>query len=409
MDLFARAMRLFEPARKTRRRGGIARKRLGVEFLESRKLLTTVPFTIVNNTTINPAGTLAYQDSQITIAIYGQDFTPDDDYYYFDAQGNAHLTSSVPIPPNPDHVNPPPMPEVPTFQLTALQQTAPHTYVINLPEVLTGGQGIDSARVYISMNAPIDLTINPDGKGSVNGPAFGDSYWDFFEFTLNAATVPPDPPSNLNIDTTNVDQFGFPITIKLDSTDTTDNPPNGVGTATTRASVITQFQQFTADPGDDYAVLLDTSAGAFGSYRIMNPSDYLDEIQPAQNQIAVRTSLANAITSTSALQIQVEAGAETFPPISPSTPIFIQIDGEVMEVTQSASGPSNTFLWTVSRRKTALPGAPRGGRRRSLCITQPRSSFRPSPTATRRSRSTRRPPCPATRASTSPILRSPRS
>ena len=56
-----------------------------------------MPFTIINNSEINANGELAYQDSQVSIAIYGQDFLPAANYYYFNQNGAAFLTTGDPI------------------------------------------------------------------------------------------------------------------------------------------------------------------------------------------------------------------------------------------------------------------------------------------------------------------------
>jgi HAD superfamily hydrolase (TIGR01509 family) len=82
-------------------------------------VLSASPFVIVNNTTINAQGDLAFEDQEIRIALYGKDFT-DADHYYFTSAGDPVLTTTVST--------------LPTFLLSDLTKTGDHTYVINLPQ-----------------------------------------------------------------------------------------------------------------------------------------------------------------------------------------------------------------------------------------------------------------------------------
>ncbi len=245
----------------------VSGRRLGFESLEERRVLTgTATFNLVNNTTIDPAGDLAFTDGQINVAIFCQDYTTGD-YYSFDSSGTATQTLSL-LPPHATGTVP-----LPTFSLTSMTKTGDHTYSIDLPLDLNNtGFGMDSARVYVSMNAPLNLTVNPDALGSVNAPTLGSAFIDFFEFSTNSEVAPGD---SLDIDTSNVDQFDIPFKITVDSTDSS-NPANGVGIAEPRDAVISQFQAFTSSPGNPFAVCVGPSSGtAYGPYQILNPSDVL--------------------------------------------------------------------------------------------------------------------------------------
>lgn len=317
------------------RRGGprLGARRLQFESLERRELFAVAasPFTFINNAVGNATtGALAYPDNQVNIAIYGSDYAASPSYYYFDANGTPHLTSTAPGG------------VVPSFSLTALTQTGTHAYTINLPQSLPTftANGIQSARVYVSMNSTLSLTVN--GDGSVNGPTPNNTFYDFFEFSLNA---PNNPVGNLNIDTTNVDQFGLPIKINLISTDT-NNVPAGVGMSATRASVISQFQQFTSALNDPYAVCLwPVSDPVYGQYRIQNPSDVLNEMDPVINLVQVQTTLTADVNTTQTTIKVYAAGA--FP--SPSTNFTIKVDQELMTVTGATQNTDKTTTWTVIR------------------------------------------------------------
>jgi len=351
MPLLPSAFRQLLAPGGTRRR---APRHLHLETLEIRQVLTgspaTVPFTIVNNETIDSSGTLAYSDSEIYVALYAKDFVAQGDsetYYYFDQTGAAHTTQSVA--PNGQGVQ-----LVPTFTLNQLTKTGDHTYVINLPEVLpTGaGYGINSARVYFSMDVAPSLVIN--GDGSVTAPTPNDSYFDFFEFTLNA---PNNPTGNLNIDTTNVDQFGVPIQIQVASSDP-GNIPGGVGISATRESVLSQYQTFSA--GTPFALCIWPTSGSnngvnLGKYRILNPSGVLASSQVADSVIQVGTVLQLPINATTTT-INVYSG-QGFP--DPASEHFnVQIDSEVMTVTAAAQMTNGTTNWTVVRGVAGTNAAP---------------------------------------------------
>ncbi len=343
MPLLHQAFRLSRPANSSLRRNG---RRLQFETLESREVFTTSPFTIINNTTVDAAGHLAFLDTQIDIALYAQDYT-DKQYYYFDASGTAHLTTSIPL--NADNQR-----IIPTFRLYDLTTTGSHTHVINLPQTLGSSSfGLDSARMYFSlhtpsMNAPpLNLTVNADG--SVNGPLPGKNFFDFVEFSLNA---PDNPTGNLNIDTTNVDQFGVPIKVTVDSTDPT--PPEGVGISILRSEVIQKYQDFTSAANDPYAVCIwPTSDPNYGPYRILNPSGVLSQAASATNKVDAETTLLGAVDATATKLHVYSAGA--FPD---AYPFKIRIFKEIMTVTGATKLDDGTSMWTVTRGVDGTSAAP---------------------------------------------------
>ena len=283
MQLLQKAFRAVRSRRAARTRSALKSRPLRYEPLEVRQVMATMPFTVINNSEINSNGELAYQDNQVSIAIYGQDFLPAANYYYFNQNGAAFPTTSAP-----NSI-------VPTFHLSDLVKTGDHTYLINLPEELGAGSqyGIQAARMYFSMDGGDPLVLTVNGDGSVNNPTPNASYFDFIEFTVNA---PNNPVGNLNIDTTNVDQFGVPITIKVDPTSGSDQT---VGAAETREKIIDAFKTFTSDANDPYAICLwPTGSGDYGSYRILNPSGLFDEVNPGIQPIQVKTTLQDNISAT---------------------------------------------------------------------------------------------------------------
>ncbi len=340
MTLFHSALELFRGPRTMHRMA----KPLSFESLELRELMTTSPFYIFNNTQLNSQGTRAFADDQIYIALYSQDYSSDTPpYYYYDSSGNAHLTTTVASQ------------ILPTFQLSELTQTSDHTYVINLPqEIGSTNYGPKSARMYFFMsdsssNVP-QMTINGDSVGSVNGPVPGNNYYDYIEFSLNATG---NPQGNLNIDTTNVDQLGVPIRVLLDSTDP-GNVANGVGIDVARDQIFELYTEFTSAPGDPYRNLLDTNQGTYGSYRIQNPSDYMNGSTTAGSIVNVQTILQQEISATTTTFLVYSGQGFPDPNISPFT---IQVRDEQMLVTGSApvTGGVN---WTVQRGANGTQAAP---------------------------------------------------
>ena len=351
-------MRLFQTALEALRRGDrsqtrpahTAKKRLRFESLETRQVLSASPIlastppstpvqvapvlNFLDNTTTNAAGTLAFQPNQIHIAIYGQMYETKQ-WYYLDASGTPRLTTTATGG------------DIPTFLMSSLLKgTNPDQYSLVLPETLPGSQyGLQSARAYVAMGttAANALTLSVNADTSVNAPAANNSFFDFFEFTMNA---PKNPYGNLNIDTTNVDQFGIPMTLTVASSDPAYTPTT-VGAAASRASIINQYQTFTSAAGDPYAASIDPNTDpVYGPYRIQNPSDVLNGFVQQQEPVRAQTLLPNAI-SASATSIKVFfAGA--FP--NPANGSFqVQIDNEKLTVTGAALQSDGSTLWTVVR------------------------------------------------------------
>jgi len=174
--------------------------------------------------------------------------------------------------------------------------------------------------------------------------------YDYVEFSLNATG---NPQGNLNIDTTNVDQLGVPIRVLLDSTDP-GNVANGVGIDVPRDQIFQLYTEFTSTPGDPYRSLLDTNQGTYGSYRIQNPSDYLNNSTTAGSIVNVQTVLQQEISATTTTFLVYSGQGFPDPNISPFT---IQVRDEEMLVTGSApvTGGVN---WTVQRGVNGTQAVP---------------------------------------------------
>lgn len=90
----------------------------------------------------------------------------------------------------------------------------------------------------------IYFATSSDIANSVSGPSPGevDYYYDYIEFALNA----PGNANNLNVDTTQVDQFGFPITLNVSPADPDFPAGSGIVSSLDRQTLIGYFQGMAA-------------------------------------------------------------------------------------------------------------------------------------------------------------------
>ncbi len=316
------------------RHGGRPRPRATTfEALESREVLDAT-FTTVNDQVGYASGRFAWFDTQVNVAIYAED-NSGANYYYFDTSGTAHPTTSITPNGNGQRL-------IPNYTLNTFTKTSDHTYTLTVPETLPGSSyGPKSARMIFSLNKPLEVTVNADG--TVNAPVPTESeFYDFIEFTYNA---PNNPTGNLNINTSTIDQFGIPVQVKVDST--------SVGVDALRDYVIDQYQDFTSNANDPFAVSLwPTSDKNWGTYRITNPSDVMDDATVAINKLQTETFLLNAINAT---DTTLHVDAAGFPT---ATPFKVKIFNEVIQVDGVAKLRDGTTNWTVTRGVDGTTAAP---------------------------------------------------
>jgi hypothetical protein len=167
---------------------------------------------------------------------------------------------------------------LPTFQLDFTSGPA----TITMPQIFT-----QATRIVFGVNSPPVLPVQPDG--TVSAPNMSNPtdpnhtvVYDFVEYTLNQSNI-------LYIDTSSVDQFGFPMTMTIDPADPA--VPGGVGTLVSRGAVFGPAAQ-SAQGFAAYLASQGTAAvAAFGTlptqqgttliggktypYRIIAPQDLL--------------------------------------------------------------------------------------------------------------------------------------
>ncbi|WP_328924103.1 glycoside hydrolase family 64 protein [Streptomyces sp. NBC_00190] len=188
------------------------------------------PITFVNNT----RGT--YADSQIFVTVLGQ-VTPGQ-WSYMKPDGTmahiSHLDATTPGHLVKRGVNYPDM----SFTLAQVGGTVPS------PPAIRGG------RIYLSLGSPVYIPVSPDDQGwggpdlrNPNDPN-SDVYYDWYEYTYVHGQVA------FGGNTTQVDQFGFPITSRLRQSSSGYDTTQGI--TRTRAEVM---QQYAASVGPAFTPL----------------------------------------------------------------------------------------------------------------------------------------------------------
>ena len=154
--------------------------------------------------------------------------------------------------------------------------------VITMPQIFT-----QATRIIFGVNSPPVLPVQVDG--TVSAPNMSNPtdpnhsvVYDFVEYTLNQSNI-------LYIDTSSVDQFGFPMTMTIDPVD--PKVPGGVGTLVSRGAVFGTAAQSAQGFAAYLASQGQAAASAFGTlptqqgttqiggktypYRIIAPQDLL--------------------------------------------------------------------------------------------------------------------------------------
>lgn len=222
-----------------------SRFRPRLESLEGRELPATyVSFNITNNSQLNGGG------------------LANGNIYVFMTQENINTTWTID----------------PTTGIATANTAGTLAPTLTLAQLATAGGAIQvdssltvaSARVYLS-NSPNAVTVS--ASGAVSGPTASTAqfYYDFFEFDLNSQ------PGILNVDTTQVDQLGIPLTLQ-----TTPNDPNyiagsGVISTLDRQTLIADFQAMATGSLAPFADCVMVAGGNPNAVlRLLNPKDVIN-------------------------------------------------------------------------------------------------------------------------------------
>jgi hypothetical protein len=280
--------------------------------LESRSLLSTSPitFTFNNRTDLGPS-------VPVYVAMYGQE---NNVWGEFDLSGTFRAFTNA------------------DTTVTTYQLAGPSTAVTFANS--SAATRVNAGRVVFGVGSQPVLTVNAN-NGGVNAPNLGNPsdpnstvFYDFFEFTERAAD------GALFINTSTIDQVGFPLTITITPTDPT--APNGVGVDILRQQMFARFNAYIdgivaqnpaaatfKDLVNPNLVGQGTLAGQTSLYRIIAPKDIVQFGRTVNNQpysSAIKTYFNPAITTlfatASGLSLQVpnpNFGATTNP-VNPNDP-----------------------------------------------------------------------------------------
>lgn len=175
----------------------------------------TYPVDFVNNS--------AYDSGQIYVTVLGQ--TSKDHWAWVDQNGTPHAI-------NHDDANAPGHLVKDGVNYANMSYTLGQAANLRMPPDLQG------ARIYVSVAQPLYIAISQDNSGwtvpdpvGVTNPNYSTVY-DWFEFTFQYGGVP------FGGNTTQVDQFGLPLSFTLDQGSFSDTR----GTTATRNQVFTTYQ-----------------------------------------------------------------------------------------------------------------------------------------------------------------------
>lgn len=241
------------------RRSPVRRSILSVQELEPRDLLSTIPFDF----TIPPD--VAGQTGGVHMLLYGQLGA---NYNGLLSGTNVYLKSTGPG--TYDYAATSTLgigTNVPFFLSTT---TALSATQVNIPNVL-----MNSARAVISVGSAAIVPVN-DSQGDITAPTplnQGSIIYDYFEFSYldNGAGTP-----TLSIDTSSIDQFGFPIQLNAATISPAGSGPSRVGVQVSRSSIIGasgDFQNYVA--GTAFVASATDPFGTPSTTRLTAPADIL--------------------------------------------------------------------------------------------------------------------------------------
>ncbi|WP_422355952.1 beta-1,3-glucanase family protein [Roseivirga pacifica] len=222
---------------------------------------------------------------------------------------------------------------------------------------------LKSGRLYFSNSASaVQITQSGGEVTAINGPSpTADFIFDFVELTLNAG-------SDINLDTTQIDQFGVPITVQVSPND--PNFPNGTGIiiGDSRKTVIDNFNTLCSKLGfADYAPCATTSQSI---PRLLGPQHVIDS-QTTQTQLtgdlAITTS-GNTYTGTFTISTggtgSVKVGQFASGPGIPAVATVQSVQSSTITI----SGTKSSFGTNSSYQKVEIVFYERSATTLSTCM-----------------------------------------
>ncbi len=203
---------------------------------------------------------------------------------------------------------------------------------------------IPSARIYIS-SSPTAVGL---AGAAISGPTAGiaDFFYDFVEFALTGTTAGA-APNKLNIDTTQVDQLGIPITLQVTPNDPNFSAGSGIVATLDRQTLISNFLAMAVGPLAPFAdCVFPQGSDASTPYRLLNPSDVIgSQLGATALEGSIATSGTPGAWQATFTITGPAAGSPPTPPTNGSLSVGMPVSGPLI--------PAGT---TVGR----LPGWPTG-------------------------------------------------
>jgi hypothetical protein len=213
-------------------------------------------------------------------------------------------------------------------------------------------QSIVSGRFYVSSTADA-VAMGTTGAPGTISPTASFTY-DLVEFTLNGS----DAPNSLNLDLSQIDQFGMPITVTLDPPDA--DFPNGAGVLSTlsRQDILDQFATYATEPAfSAYAGVVQSSPS-----RLLGPHHLIDQltaaaapnnIQEYAGSISGSTAVAGGYEATYTLTGTWAEPHQATPPLNTSLTTAFQARGQFLPAGTSVKAVSTTNQHEVTLFSTA--------------------------------------------------------
>jgi hypothetical protein len=227
------------------------------------------------------------------------------------------------------------------------------TSTVNGRTTITTETYLDSARLYFTTSST--MTTQPPAGGN-------DFYYDYVEPSFSA--------SKLNVDTSQVDQFGMPITIQVIPNDPAHSAGSGVNSGITRQQIIEKFKEEMVGPFATYQDCV-TEVGGDPLHQILAPQHVINgqyqgaAVQQAQNTTATITPAGGSaggwratIAVPATLGGQVVKGSFVSGPFIPAGTYVQSISADATSLTVVNTGGGST---PFQAKTVSLPDTPKAG------------------------------------------------
>lgn len=212
---------------------------------------------------------------------------------------------------------------------------------------------IASARIYLS-SSPNAVSL---AGTTLSGPTAGTAefFYDFVEFALTCTTAGAptgSAPNNLNIDTTQVDQLGIPLTLQVMPPDPNFSAGSGIVATLDRQTLIGEFQTMAEGSLAPFAdCVFAQGRNTATPYRLLNPSDVIGSQLQATGLLGCITTEGSTGNWQATFTI---TGPGNTPPTNGSLRVGMPVSGPLIPAgTTISSLPSTPTVNTVVMSSSA--------------------------------------------------------